>query len=237
VGVFPQNALVKWIGFPPPAALRAPTSPASGRGKQSQIQAWLKLRITFRRLSRHAGENDRRFCRNPKIPRRFKRTSDVWIFRAAIEGNQLHAMRALHLIAFTESLRSLGERLFALGTQNLDPVSHEISRQFWSAKATPIRFSLRQTMWQFWRSWRLTMFSVISCGIPTGLATSSAAPIGDILRIVQSTLPPWNSMVPAFKTRCRGFARRSSMLPLLQPKSKNRVNGDRKIGQRQITNW
>src|ERR1700733_14925579 len=74
------------------------------------------------------------------------------------------------------------------------------------------------------------MFRVISCGIPTGLATSSAAPIGDMLRMVQSALLPSNSIVPAFKTRRRGFARRSSMPSLLKPKSSNGMNGDRKIG-------
>jgi hypothetical protein len=96
---------------------------------QAATVAWLKYGIPFRRLIRHTSPNDRVLRRMPKIPRRFKRTPDVRVFRAAIEGNQLHAMRALHLIALTESLRSLGERLFALGTQNLDPVSHEISCQ------------------------------------------------------------------------------------------------------------
>jgi hypothetical protein len=78
----------------------------------------------------HASQNERRLCRNPKIPRRLERSPDVWVFRAAIEGNQLHAVRALHLISFTESLRSFGEGLFALGTQNLNSVDHDISRQF-----------------------------------------------------------------------------------------------------------
>jgi hypothetical protein len=35
VGVPPQNILFEWTDFPPPAALRASTSPASGRGKVS----------------------------------------------------------------------------------------------------------------------------------------------------------------------------------------------------------
>jgi hypothetical protein len=36
-GVLPQDALVERIGFPPPAALRASTSPASGRGKAKRV--------------------------------------------------------------------------------------------------------------------------------------------------------------------------------------------------------
>jgi hypothetical protein len=94
-----------------------------------RVHARLKYGIPFRRLICHASENDRRLCRDANIPRRLERTPDIWVFRAAIEGNQLHAMRALHLITFTKSLRSLGERLSALGTQNLNPVSHEISCQ------------------------------------------------------------------------------------------------------------
>ena len=40
--------------------------------------------------------------------------------------------------------------------------------------------------------------------MPSGLATSRAAPVCEIFRITQSIAPPLNSMVPAFNTRCLG---------------------------------
>jgi hypothetical protein len=46
-----------------------------------------------------------------------------------------------------------------------------------------------------------------------GLTTSSAAPVGERLRIVQSTLASPNSIDPALKTRCLGVARRSLIAP------------------------
>jgi hypothetical protein len=39
MGVLPQSALVEWTDFPPPAALRASTSPASGRGAVNPLTA------------------------------------------------------------------------------------------------------------------------------------------------------------------------------------------------------
>ena len=89
----------------------------------------LKYRIAFRRLSRQTSQNDRFLRRNPKIPCRLKRTSNIWVFRAAVESYQLHAMRALHLITVTEPRCPLAERFFALGTQNFNSVSHEIFYQ------------------------------------------------------------------------------------------------------------
>ena len=86
-------------------------------------------RIAFRRLSRHPCQHDCFLRRYPKIPRRLQRAPDIGIFRAAIESNQVHTVRALHLIAVAESLRPLAERLAASGTQNLDPVGHEILRK------------------------------------------------------------------------------------------------------------
>jgi len=47
-----------------------------------------------------------------------------------------------------------------------------------------------------------------------GLATSSPAPRSEILRTVQSIAAPSNSIVPALNTRCRGAARRSSIVPV-----------------------
>src|ERR1700722_11628776 len=86
--------------------------------------AFLKYRIAFRRLSRHPRQHDRFLSRYPKIPRCLQRTPDVGIFRAAVESNQLHAMRALHLIAGAQSLRLLAERLATFGALNLYAVGH-----------------------------------------------------------------------------------------------------------------
>src|SRR5450759_3455335 len=91
--------------------------------------ARLKYRIAFRRLSRHPCQHDCFLRRYPKIPRRLQRAPDIGIFRAAIESNQLHAVRALHLITVAESLRPLAEMLAAFGTENLYPVGHEILPQ------------------------------------------------------------------------------------------------------------
>jgi hypothetical protein len=91
----------------------------------------LKYRIAFRRLGRHTRLHDRFLRRYPKIPRRLKRTPDVRILGAAIESDQLHAMRALHLITVAEAWRPLAERPVALGTQNFySVVGHEIFPQF-----------------------------------------------------------------------------------------------------------
>jgi hypothetical protein len=91
--------------------------------------ARLKYRIAFRRLSRHPCQHDCFLRRYPKIPCRLQRAPDIGIFRAAIESNQLHTVRTLHLIAVAESLRPLAERFAAFGTQNLYPVGHEILPQ------------------------------------------------------------------------------------------------------------
>jgi hypothetical protein len=91
--------------------------------------ARLKHRIAFRRLGRHPCQHDCFLRRYPKIPRRLQRAPDIGIFRAAIESNQLHTVRALNLIAVAESLRPLAERLAAVGTQNLYPIGHEILPQ------------------------------------------------------------------------------------------------------------
>jgi hypothetical protein len=87
---------------------------------------WLKHGIAFGRFGRHTSHHHRRLRRHPKIPGCLKRTPDIGIFRPAIEGNQLHAMRALHLIAVPESWRPLAEGLPALGTHNFNSVGHEI---------------------------------------------------------------------------------------------------------------
>jgi hypothetical protein len=54
-------------------------------------------------------------------------------------------------------------------------------------------------------------------GMPTGLVTSSAAPIFDMLRTMQSIAPPPNSIVPAFKTRWRANIRFSFMEACYMP--------------------
>lgn len=47
--------------------------------------------------------------------------------------------------------------------------------------------------------------------MPTGLATSSAAPFSDRLRTTQSTAPPPNSREPAFSVLCLAVARFSDL--------------------------
>jgi hypothetical protein len=88
-----------------------------------------KYGIAFWRLSRHPCRHDRFLRRYPKIPRRLQGAPDIRIFRAAIENNQSHTVRALHLIAVAESLRPLAERLAAFGTEDFYPVGHEILAQ------------------------------------------------------------------------------------------------------------
>lgn len=49
--------------------------------------------------------------------------------------------------------------------------------------------------------------------MPTGLSTSNAAPVREMLRTVQSITAPSNSIFPAFKTRCRdAFRLRAAVL-------------------------
>src|SRR6266568_8100507 len=101
------------------------------------------------------------------------------------------------------------ERLEAWAASD-SPISHS---QYYSAlNATPMRLSLTQAT----RHGRLAILPDIrrlnSPGMPTGLATSSWAPVSEMLRTTQSMVPPLNSMVPAFKVRCRGAARLFSRL-------------------------
>jgi hypothetical protein len=71
------------------------------------------------------------------------------------------------------------------------------------SNTTPIRRSLRQTTRQGRCRPSLGRTSVNFSGMPTGLATSSAAPLFDTLRMVQSIALPPNSIVPALNTRFR----------------------------------
>jgi hypothetical protein len=72
---------------------------------------------------------------------------------------------------------------------------------------TPIRRSFRQSTRQAKCDPSLGIAKVNVAGMPTGVATSSAAPLVERLRTVQSIAPPPNSIVPLFNTRCRGVAR------------------------------
>src|SRR5262245_4592679 len=75
------------------------------------------------------------------------------------------------------------------------------------SNATPIRFSLRHTTRH--GQWRPSAGTnrVKCAGMPTGLVTSSAAPVADQFLMVQSIAPPPNSIVAAFRTRWRSIAR------------------------------
>jgi hypothetical protein len=46
-----------------------------------------------------------------------------------------------------------------------------------------------------------------SVGMPATLATSSAAPVSERFRTVQSMAAPVNAIVPTFNTRCLGVVR------------------------------
>jgi hypothetical protein len=59
----------------------------------------------------------------------------------------------------------------------------------------------------------------------------------EISRQCQPAKAPSNSIVPVFKIRCRGLAQRSSTLSLLNTKSRDWMNCDRKIGLKPETNW
>ena len=76
-------------------------------------------------------------------------------------------------------------------------------------KTTPIRFSFHHTTRQGMRCLFARRTRVKWSGIPTGVTTSSIAPVSDILRTMQVIALPPNSIVPAFKTRLRGDARLS----------------------------
>jgi hypothetical protein len=57
--------------------------------------------------------------------------------------------------------------------------------------------------------------------MPTGLATSRAAPVADMLRKVQSITAPPNSIIPALKTRGRSFGTGSPQHIDLLPQDQN----------------
>ncbi len=77
---------------------------------------------------------------------------------------------------------------------------------------TPIRRSFRQTTWQARRTQSVSITSIKLCGMPTGLSTSNAAPVREMLRTVQSITAPSNTIFPALKTRCRDTIRLSFIL-------------------------
>lgn len=75
---------------------------------------------------------------------------------------------------------------------------------------TPIRFAERQITRQLRFTNSGLISSVNSSGMPIGLSTSKAAPISDILRIIQSMAAATpNMMEPPFKVRKRGEFLRS----------------------------
>jgi hypothetical protein len=64
---------------------------------------------------------------NSKLSRHFQWASDIRVFRAVIEDNQLHAMRTLHLIAMLEFDGPLGKGLTAFGAYALNSSVMELS--------------------------------------------------------------------------------------------------------------
>ena len=64
---------------------------------------------------------------------------------------------------------------------------------------TPINFLVRHIAVHLMRS--AAIRSVNCAGMPTGLTTSSAAPLSDSLRMRQAIVRPLNSMLPVFMKR------------------------------------
>jgi hypothetical protein len=81
---------------------------------------------------------------------------------------------------------------------------------FLSSKVTPMRRSLRQTMWQGLFKPSDGTISLNRSVMKSGVTTSRAAPVSEILRTVQSIAPPPKLMDPALRTRRRGAIRCSS---------------------------
>ena len=82
-------------------------------------------RVAFRLLGGHPRHHDRGLRRQANFSRRLQGTSDVRIFGAAVEDNQFHAVRALHLISVFHSRGSFHESLTALRANTLDFIVHE----------------------------------------------------------------------------------------------------------------
>jgi hypothetical protein len=61
-----------------------------------------------------------RFKHRSQLLGAFERTPDVVVIRAAVKGEQLHAMRTLHLITVPYPLRTLPEHLRAAKAFDLD---------------------------------------------------------------------------------------------------------------------
>ena len=79
------------------------------------------------------------------------------------------------------------------------------------SKATPIRYPLRRTTLQGRCNPSPGTTNLNFAGMLIWLDTSSAAPVIDRLRIMQSTALLPNSIVPAFRTRWRNAIRVSTM--------------------------
>jgi rhodanese-related sulfurtransferase len=97
VGVLPQNALVEGIGFPPPAALRASTSPASGRGEVNPLTG--RFNSTPSYSSRHS---------HPKLPSMTASVSPSQVRRALLLRDEIALLDLRHEAAF-----ATGHPLFA----------------------------------------------------------------------------------------------------------------------------
>ena len=82
------------------------------------------------------------------------------------------------------------------------------------SNVTPIRHPFRHTMWQGRCNPSPGTTNANVSGMPTWLDTSSAAPVLDRLRTVQSMAPPPKSIVPAFNTRCRAACRVSTIISI-----------------------
>jgi hypothetical protein len=63
--------------------------------------------VTFRLLSGHSGHDEGILRGIAKVPGGFQGAPNIGIFRAAVKGDQPHAIWTLNLIAVLESISSL----------------------------------------------------------------------------------------------------------------------------------
>jgi hypothetical protein len=89
--------------------------------------------ITLRFLSGQSRHDQGILSRITNVPSGLQGPSNVGIFRATIEGNQSHAVRTLNLVTVLHPVGSLGKRLPATRTDDLNPIGHEGS-------SFPVRF-------------------------------------------------------------------------------------------------
>src|SRR5476649_2335001 len=87
---------------------RCPLSGYGGTGSSYQrARRGLVSNVTFRLLSGHSGHDEGIFRGITNVPGGLQGAPNIGIFRAAVKGDQPHAIWTLNLIAVLESISSL----------------------------------------------------------------------------------------------------------------------------------